>query len=111
MTVVASNICGGETSSPITFCASQVLRSQGQITRQLDPSLHIAILRNLTPSPSTQQHAAQKLVLTSHYMFMSLPFLPFSFLISSIGACKTPLKPTGLVIVGGDPEIGTSAEV
>ena len=67
MTVVASNICGGETSSPITFCASQVLRSQGQITRQLDPSLHIAILRNISPSPSSQQqaaqNAAQKLVL------------------------------------------------
>ena len=111
MTVVASNICGGETSSPITFCASQVLRSQGQITRQLDPSLQIAILRNTSPAPSSQQHAAQKLVQSSHHVHassLSSLFLPY---IQHIGACKTPLKPTGFVIISGDPEGGTSAEV
>ena len=43
-----------------------------------------------------------------HESSLSSLFLPY---IQHIGACKTPLKPTGFVIVSGDPEGGTSAEV
>ena len=41
MTVVAPNIFGGETSSPITFCASQVLR-----VKSLASSIHLYTLQS-----------------------------------------------------------------
>ena len=70
-----------------------------------------AFLRNLSPLVPPQcwprsPNAGCKLV----QPIMSKLFLPF-FVMSSIAACKGPPKPTGLVIVGGDPDGGTSAEV
>ena len=70
-----------------------------------------AFLRNLSPlvppqcwsrSPNAECKPAQPI--------MFKLFLPF-FVMSSVAACKGPPKPTGLVIVGGDLDGGTSAEV